>query len=40
MVSLKHIRQTLVGNGTEVIGNLSKYSGDIPVGKYIKVKIN
>ena len=31
---------TLVENGTEVIGNLSKYSGDIPVGKYIKVKIN
>jgi hypothetical protein len=31
---------TLVGNGTESIGVLSKYSGDIPVGKYIKVKIN
>ena len=31
---------TLVNNGTETIGSLSKYSGDIPVGKYIKFKIN
>lgn len=30
----------LVSKGTEIVGSLSKYSGDIPVGKYIKVKIN
>lgn len=30
----------LVSKGTEIVGSLSKYSGDIPVGKYIKFKIN
>ena len=30
----------LVGEGNETVGALSKYPGDIPVGKYIKVKIN
>lgn len=30
----------LVSTGAETIGSLSKYSGDIPVGKYIKFKIN
>lgn len=30
----------LVNTGAETIGSLSKYSGDIPVGKYIKFKIN
>lgn len=30
----------LVGEGSETVGALSKYPGDIPVGKYIKVKIN
>lgn len=31
---------TLVNRGDETIGELSKYDGDIPVGKYIKFKIN
>lgn len=30
----------LVNKGTEIVGSLSQYSGDIPVGKYIKFKIN
>ena len=30
----------LVSTGAETIGSLSKYPGDIPVGKYIKFKIN
>lgn len=30
----------LVSTGAETIGSLSKYSGDIPVGKYIKFKID
>ena len=30
----------LVNSGRETIGSLSQYSGDIPVGKYIKFKIN
>lgn len=30
----------LVSTGEETIGSLSKYSGDIPVGKYIKFKID
>ena len=30
----------LVSTGAEKVGSLSKYSGDIPVGKYIKFKIN
>jgi len=30
---------TLVGNGTETVGALSKYTGDIPIGKYIKILI-
>lgn len=31
---------TLVNNGTESIGSLSQFDGDIPVGKYIKFTIN
>lgn len=30
----------LVNSGKETVGSLSQYAGDIPVGKYIKFKIN
>lgn len=31
---------TLINRGDETPGELSKYDGDIPIGKYIKFKIN
>lgn len=31
---------TIIGRGDDTPGQLSNFSGDIPVGKYIKIKIN
>lgn len=31
---------TIINRGDDIPGNLSQYNGDIPVGKYIKFKIN